>query len=137
MFTKRNFVVILYLLLFFYVVTVLSQIYISEKIVDYVDIPLHILGGFVFAFAEVVYFKEFLPKQKGFWPRLFVILFIVGGSALIGVLWEHYEWLHDHFLAIPQHLLLAQPDLADTMKDLLNDLLGGVAVAILYLNKRQ
>ncbi len=97
----------------------------------WLDIFMHILGGIWVAFIFFYWFFErdgFLHKKNGFWPNLILCLSFV---ALIGVLWEFYEFFFDYFV-LTQH----QQSLADTMKDLFNDLSGGFLVSIYYLLKK-
>lgn len=84
----------------------------------------HLLGGiFIALLVESYYANEFkkLPQPL----HWFCVLGIV---MAVGVLWEFHEYALGRFLSIP-----LQGDLADTMKDLLMDTLGGIATATLYL----
>lgn len=94
------------------------------------DIPMHIMGGASVAWAVwtlTCYARTVkkLPKLP-FWFSVFVA---VGTSALVGVLWEHYEFLHDVFLHTQEQL--AQYGTSDTMKDLADDLIGGFLLSVL------
>ena len=83
----------------------------------------HVLGGFfIAALAASYYATQFakLPQPL----RFFCIVGIVMG---VGVLWEFHEYALGHFIHIP-----LQGDLADTMKDLLADTLGGMAGALIF-----
>ena len=82
----------------------------------------HVLGGFFIALLVASYYaSEFsaLPQPL----RFFCILAIVMG---VGVLWEFHEYALGQLFSIP-----LQGDLADTMKDLLMDTLGGAAGGLL------
>ncbi|GEM_PF-5153982 len=61
-------------------------------------------------------------------------IFAISFVALIGVLWEFYEFLTDVLLPIMPilHPVIAQPSLADTMADFFFDLLGSVTVCLTY-----
>lgn len=92
------------------------------------DIPLHFGGGFAmgaFGLAlwhqgiEDVKFKSLLRRHLSVW---LVPLFVIGFVALVGVAWEMHEFILDMAIGGPAR----QPDLADTMADLFNDLSGGV-----------
>ncbi len=68
--------------------------------------------------------------------RLLQAIFVVGFVMIIGVAWEWYEFLFDHFAGtIVQKLGVAQPSLADTMDDLFNDFIGAI-VAWVFWRKR-
>jgi hypothetical protein len=117
---------------------VLQQIFVVthayEWYVPWLDTPMHILGGATVAWATwalvsyAITVKK-LPKLP-FWFSVFVA---VGAAALVGVLWEHYEFLHDVYLKTQEQL--AQYGTADTMKDLANDLLGAFVLSILLGRK--
>lgn len=105
------------------------------------DVPMHFSGGFAagaFAYAlwnsavDQITFKGWFAKHVRWW---FVPLFMVAFVALIGVGWEWYEFLLDHFFASD---FLRQPGLADTMMDLFLDVVGGtVAALVFYVSKKQ
>lgn len=93
-----------------------------------IDVPMHIWGGVLAGFwAELVFDVQFAAHsslKKG--------IMIVGIAALIGVAWECLEWAEDHTVGLWFDLPIAQPNLNDTMSDLANDLIGGIAVVILW-----
>ena len=105
------------------------------------DTPMHLAGGawvallFFYLFEE--HFRVF-DSKKNF---LFTITVALGFVALIGILWEFYEYFHDAFISrLPPNTPRPHPNLyIDTMKDFLNDLIGGT-LAILawrfYIRKR-
>lgn len=90
----------------------------------YVDLTLHFLGGvFVVALAT-----DFLLTNKVKLSRYGFMnaVFLVGLVALIGVLWEFYEYV------VADIFLIRQGSLADVLSDLLMDILGGAAFVIFY-----
>ena len=54
-------------------------------------------------------------------------LFIFALVMLAGLGWELFELLYDVFVAVPRGITLAQHGAWDTLKDLLNNLLGAAA----------
>jgi hypothetical protein len=92
----------------------------------WLDIPMH-LGGGLFAglFFFYVFFErwQILPRNMGIVPTAILAL---GFVALTGTLWEFYQYL------LPSG---GEPagTYADTLKDLLNDLVGG-GVGVLARN---
>ncbi|OGM89383.1 hypothetical protein A3J77_01170 [Candidatus Wolfebacteria bacterium RBG_13_41_7] len=97
------------------------------------DIPMHFLGGF---WVAMVYFwinakVEILNSEFSKLPKWLVnLLFILSFIALIGVLWEFYEFIFDFFNGKTG---MFQGSSADTMGDLFFDLVGGTtAFAIFY-----
>lgn len=135
MFTKNSFAIILYILLACYLGATIYALTVDISIYDWVDIPLHYMGGFVAAFFFCTYFKNILTgiiREKNLWSVLFALTTIIGFAAIVGIGWELYEWVYDIFVAIPQASLRTQGSLNDTMGDLVLDLSGGVSVALLF-----
>lgn len=94
------------------------------------DIPMHFLGGFATAWSlQRLYWKYAKTGGLMIRPPLLFFLCLVSLSALVGVAWEGYEYIHD--LLYPLHHF--QPSVADTMGDLALDVVGGAVFAILSL----
>ena len=101
----------------------------------WLDIPMHLIGG---AWVASLFFYLFnncwkiLPPKGRFFPTLILCL---GFVALVGVLWEFYEYLADVFINKTHPFFIVNDTklLFDTLKDILNDLIGGVFVAIIFL----
>ncbi|MFH1759386.1 MAG: hypothetical protein ABH822_02390 [Patescibacteria group bacterium] len=100
------------------------------------DEVLHFFGGLWLA-ALFVYLTDRLGLsviRRRFWLKLILGL---GFVALVGVLWEFHEFIADWFIG----KMLMQGDVADTLSDLLFDLLGGLAYLLLcsyvYLLKKE
>lgn len=88
------------------------------------DITLHFWGGWgVYLILHDFLLKKF-PKAP---PVLWSIL-MIGGTMLVGVLWEFAEYTGSVLLG-PIHGMEIIGDLADTLADLLMDLLGATAAA--------
>lgn len=88
--------------------------------------------------ATVVWWVYFsgrisLPSLSPF----FTLMLILGAAALVGVLWEFFEFLVDKFITKKNYIDLLQPGVIDTMKDLFMDILGGLAVGLLFLYERK
>lgn len=100
-------------------------------LVWWLDDVMHALGGAWVAFFFLVFFikrdiyANFNPAWKNFIATL-------GFVALIGVLWEFYEYLKDVYI-FNKHPLDFSPDphlLPDTLFDLFLDLTGAAIAAI-------
>lgn len=95
------------------------------------DIPMHILGGAVAAWSLARFFERY-KKTVLLKPLVFTLFVLVSGTALIGVLWEVYEF----FLHVVTGFI-TQPSVADTVADLVNDLVGAFLWCIgMYFNHR-
>ncbi|MEK7582797.1 MAG: hypothetical protein AAB483_00090 [Patescibacteria group bacterium] len=81
----------------------------------------HLVGGFFIALLVASYYaNEFGKLSQPF--RLFALLGIVMG---IGVLWEFHEFALGRLVGVS-----LQGDLADTIKDLFLDTLGGLIASL-------
>lgn len=102
---------------------------------NWIDIPLHLLGGFFAAGFSWWFAKKFTAFDVFPKGRLKNIIVFVSLAALIGVFWEFFEFGFDYFYVASGRfnwLNYAQPSKADTMADLLNDLLGGLVAALVF-----
>ena len=98
----------------------------------WIDVPLHLIGGACVAFAAASIISALIKRKTlPAIPWYFFILSVLGAVALVGLAWEFYEFLADVFYPV----ILRQPDNADTMKDLANDLNGGF-ILVLLLKRR-
>lgn len=106
----------------------------------WIDTPLHILGGLWLGFLlfyilqkqnlESLFFKnKNLSKEN----LIFVFLYL-GFIIIIGVFWEYYEFTVD-VLILKKYPYNLEPGyiLFDTLKDLFNDLIGGLLSLIIIL----
>jgi len=92
----------------------------------------HFLGGAAMAML-FLNFWESRPELYSFKTNFLIVLALsVSFSALVGVLWEHFEFLLDIFFGARGILPIAQTTLADTMADLFLDLAGGAGIAVWY-----
>lgn len=108
------------------------------------DMPMHFMGGVIIGYIALAVWSLTIQRivfQKTLSPRVHTVIYfvgILGLVALVGVVWEWYEFLSDCWAVYQGHVLDAVPaqvSLADTMLDLFLDLTGG-AVAFLFWHKR-
>ncbi|PIR70482.1 MAG: hypothetical protein COU46_01250 [Candidatus Niyogibacteria bacterium CG10_big_fil_rev_8_21_14_0_10_42_19] len=122
---------LLFFILFTHALAVFYNLY---NLIGPLDVVLHFIGGFWLG-ASAFYF---LYKMKPGWvsqPYIVSLLFIVGVSAIFGILWEFFEYASDQFFYFfhVTKMSLAQPGLADTLSDLFFDLMGGLLAALYFL----
>lgn len=99
------------------------------------DNVMHFAGGLVTAISVWIVVSHYTKKRKlRVSPRLAMIVFLVGSVAIVGILWEVYEFLLDVYF--PHEYFLHQPGIADTMGDLVLDLLGASAVSFFLTRPR-
>jgi hypothetical protein len=90
------------------------------------DNPLHFFEGAAIAWAVLRLWRygqgvKILPKL----PIWVAVSYAVGIAAIIGILWEQYEFFFDLWRGWN-----LSPNLADFIKDLTNDLLGAFIFAV-------
>lgn len=103
----------------------------------WLDIPMHFLGGFWLAGVFFWLNSKFNVIEiqsrnigRNFWKSGFPkLLLVLGFVALIGVLWEFFEFICD-FLIL--HGQILQRGAADTIKDLFFDLVGGLVFISIF-----
>ncbi len=95
-----------------------------------IDVVFHILGG-VFT-ARAAWIFVFSSKKITGVPRWFLFFVLLGAVAIVGILWEVYEFLHDAWWGTT-----FQPSQGDTMSDLMMDLVGAVMfIGFMFLKKK-
>lgn len=101
----------------------------------WLDDLMHLLGG---AWVALLFFylfsKTHPPLDLSY--RFPAFILALGFVALIGVLWEFYEYLADVYI-LKVHPLTYAPNpntLPDTMADLVIDLIGGTATSVVILS---
>lgn len=105
-------------------------------IYNWLDIPMHFLGGFWVALAAAASIFNFqfpisneIFKQK----NLSFFIIILSFVALIGIFWEFFEFLYDVLISSRGYSGFMQLGAADMTGDLFFDLLGGLAFLIIYI----
>ncbi|HBB56591.1 TPA: hypothetical protein DEW47_01765 [Patescibacteria group bacterium] len=102
------------------------------------DTPMHFLGGFVVGLGAVwwMFFRDKFSLPKNL-PWFYSLILILGVVALVGVLWEFYEFAVDRFITRKEYINLTQGGIIDNMKDLFMDLSGGLLVVLAFLHERK
>jgi hypothetical protein len=99
----------------------------------WLDIPMHLLGGAATAYLSLgilMHIKGLYKIKKQ--TLVLDALFVVGITAFVAISWEFYEYASDYILHA--HL---QIGLEDTLKDLLNGLVGSAVFALIYYFKKK
>ena len=92
----------------------------------WLDIPMHILGGLWIALAGLTVYFSSSHFERDF-PPIFVFAFGVAITLVIGLGWEIYEFAIDHAVGD------LDISLADTLKDLSDDLAGALLGAFIFI----
>ena len=95
------------------------------------SMSMHTLGGFVTAWSAANVYGLVKEKYRlSIKPFFLFVFFLIGTTAIVGILWEVYEFTSR--IVFPSQVPLT---LADTLTDLLMDMLGAVVFGI-FLGKR-
>lgn len=98
----------------------------------WIDIPIHLLGGLIIGSAFLWYARRWLPEIKRESKRAVFTLLLLSWTAFWGVSFEFFEFSYDHLIATPYGWQRAQLGNADTMKDLFDDLAGGLLALLIF-----
>lgn len=114
-----------FLLLFFLFLLILILYFLGWLVlVPFVDNLLHFLGGFFVALFFIDYFRRALIAERSLSKDLIII---IGASLLVGVGWEIFEFILSH-VSLPNITLFRSGGLFDTLKDLVIDSIGAMAM---------
>jgi hypothetical protein len=89
----------------------------------WLDIPMHLLGGFWIGFTALAIIQWKLGRALPLKERFAYAFLLAFG---IGVLWEMFELLSDTSFALEPYVY----DATDTFSDLLNDMIGGALAGL-------
>jgi len=126
---------ILGLLIFILSFHILATVNYWYQTYAWLDMSMHFLGGFWVALTATALISNFqFPISNEILKQKFLSLFIVILSfvALVGVLWEFFEFGYDVFIFSKGYSGALQQGVGDTMSDLFFDLLGGLAFLVIY-----
>lgn len=124
----------------YYVFVFMSQIwgsaYHGYNRVPFLDSVCHGFSAILIAVFFAYISNEFLTGK----PIFYQVVYLVGATVLVGVLWEIVEFCGDSWFGMNNQvyrgdngLLIGQEALKDTMEDLICDLCGGVVGTISYV----
>lgn len=117
-------VVLIFLLLFLQIAATFWHLFFY---IWWLDIPMHVLGGLWIAlFVLSSYYSSLRVTEKISAP-VFVLALAVAATLALGLFWEIYEFAVDHAVGD------TGVGLADTLKDLADDLVGALLGAWLFM----
>lgn len=128
------FYILIFLFVFLLAFHIISVIFSLYWLIRWIDIPMHLLGGIWLAMLSIWIFyvsgRFSLPRKS----YLLSLILILGLVALGGILWEFFEFSFDF---VSHKKWSVQFGLIDTISDLFFDLLGGLCVYFLFINKNK
>lgn len=95
----------------------------------WLDIPVHIFGGLWVGLLSLVlyYHSDYVPHKEH--SVLLTIAIALSSALVIGLMWEIYEFVVDRAMEANEM------QLGDALKDLCDDLLGGIIAAVIFIRK--
>jgi len=128
MISFKTVLIILFFILFAHALATIGSWY---WIVPWVDMPMHFAGGLWVALL-FFYLNEKYLKING---KTAVSLTTVSFGALIGVLWEFFEYIYSFLFPSSAMFILNMPInlYKDTLSDLFFDIVGAMFFCALYL----
>lgn len=98
--------------------------------VSWLDIPMHVIGGLWVGLLTLAYYYSPRIKEPKNHSDTRALRLAVLATLIVGVTWELFEFSLDKFIVFGPH------DLKDSMDDLLNDLIGAVFAAEIFVTER-
>ncbi len=89
---------------------------------------MHILGGFWVGLVTLILYFRFTPKKYLDHSVIFTFLLTITAALAVGLMWEIFEYAIDRIVAA------FAVQLGDTLKDLCNDLTGGLLAALVFVH---
>jgi hypothetical protein len=121
-----------YLGIFILIAHFLGIYYNWYVILGWYDIPMHMLGGLWVGLMLAHFFGQkhsLIDPGNRFW---LTFVFILGTTTAIGVFWEFYEFFVSQILPhLAPSFDIGHMYLADTLKDILDDMVGGSSAGII------
>ncbi len=127
---SRRLTYALVLLIFFiWGVNTLADVLHLYYLIWWFDIPMHMLGGLWVALTSLViyYHTGWITRKDR--STSFVVAGAIATTLFIGLLWEVFEFSVEHLVKLNDNGLL------DTLKDLVDDLIGGTVGTIIFIKK--
>ena len=92
------------------------------------DIPMHMLGGLWIALTSlVVYYHMGFHRHDR--SVSFVVTAMLAATLIVGIFWEVFEFSVAHFVKLNDNGVF------DTLKDLLDDMIGAVIASVIFIKK--
>ena len=93
----------------------------------WLDIPVHIFSGMWIALLSLSFYYRSNHAPHKEHSALFVVISAASSALVIGLAWEVYEFVVDRAMNAND------VQLGDTLKDLCDDLLGGILAAWIFV----
>ena len=126
-------IIILIFAVYLLLATTLSAIFLLNLYIFWFDVIAHLVGGALVGFValQLYFLRNYSDRVHN--SAFFIIIFPLLVAASLGVFWEFFEFIVDSASLSFGLSKVHQATVADTLSDLLFDIIGGIASGILYL----
>ncbi len=132
MFSLKSIIILLVFIIVVHILALINHWYWTYQ---WLDIPMHFLGGFWTAATLIALNLKLRIKNLELFNAsnyLITVIMTLSFAALIGVFLEFAEFLYDIFISSRGYFGFLQLGAADTIADLFFDLLGAFVFIIIY-----
>ena len=95
----------------------------------WLDIPMHLLGGFWVALSALVFYYDTRWKYKKDRTSAFAFRYAFLVTLAVGLGWEAFELLADKLSGT------INVNIGDTLSDIMNDMIGAACATFFFLRK--
>ena len=117
------------LILFIWLVNIFANEVHLYFLLWWFDIPMHMLGGFWVALTSMVIYYHLGWIHRHDRSASFVAAAMLGATLVVGILWEVFEFSVEHLVKLNDNGVF------DTLKDLLDDMIGAVIASVIFIKK--
>lgn len=97
--------------------------------IQYFDVGMHIAGGFGIALLCIA----IMGKKTSYLSNKTIFRNIILGTMFFGLLWEIFEIVED----VSGFPLWSNPYIIDTLKDLIDDFIGGAIASFVFIRTKK
>lgn len=90
------------------------------------DLPMHFAGGAFVGFSALYLYYHSGYMTSRHHGKIFPFILAISCAAIVGILWECFEYLVYVKIKLPELSFLFLPTVPDTLADLLLDIVGGI-----------
>ena len=117
------------LILFIWLVNIFANEVHLYFLLWWFDIPMHMVGGFWVALTSMVIYYHLGWIHRHDRSASFVVAAMLGATLVVGILWEVFEFSVEHLVKLNDNGVF------DTLKDLLDDMIGAVIASVIFIRK--
>ncbi len=105
-----------------------SKLFLIYQTYPNFDVPMHFIGGFTAGMVGLaIHTYAYNGKKRRSVPKWYSVLFVLGATAMIAVVWEYYEFTLDQLNRGRAGWYSMQPTVVDTMADIFLGMFGSAS----------